>query len=163
MTVIAYKDGVMACDSCWSDNGLVVNSANKIVKLSAGGLLGEAGDSDTRDIIRLLDKVKKADQLPEREAISKLGIDYAAILALPDGTLWNVYADIEKKDYGLFPIRLPFAAVGCGRQIAIGAMAAGASAVQAASIACQWDTHCRLPIHQAKLQRAQKQPARRAR
>ncbi len=151
MTVIAYKDGVMACDSCWSDNGLVANSANKIVRLSSGGLLGEAGDSDTRDIIALLDKVKKAAQLPPREAISKLGIDYAALLVLPDASLWHVYADIEKKDYGLFPVRLPFAAVGCGKQLAIGAMAAGASAVQAASIACQWDTMCRPPIHQARL------------
>lgn len=151
MTVIAYKDNVMACDSCWSNNGVVVNLADKIIRLSSGGLLGEAGDSDTREIIALLDKVKKPAQLPAREQIAKLGIDYEALLVLPDGQIWNVFADIDKKDYGVYRVRRPFIAVGGGKEVAIGSMAAGASAPTAAAIACQWVTTCRGPIHQARL------------
>ena len=64
MTVIAYRDGMMAADSCWSDNhendscsGLIFSHAPKLRRLSSGALYGGAGASDDRELVALLDNV----------------------------------------------------------------------------------------------------------
>ena len=65
MTTIACKDGVMACDSCWTDaNWLHSTTLTKIIRLKSGALLGEAGDNDSRAVVKLLQNCKKFDQVP---------------------------------------------------------------------------------------------------
>ena len=49
MTIIADRHGVMACDSCWNDNDLVVVLATKLEKLPSGAIIGMSGDSDGRE------------------------------------------------------------------------------------------------------------------
>lgn len=157
MTVIAYRAGVMACDSCWSHNGTQVASMSKIKRLSSGALLGQAGDNDARAIVDLLDKVKDPKHLPSRQALMSTRQDFTGLLALPRGGLWLIttckfdaewFPTDDDDDIGVWLAATMggYAAVGSGADVAIGAMDAGASARRACEIACGRDMSCRLPI-----------------
>lgn len=143
----------MACDSCWTYNGTQTTSLNKIVRLSSGALLGEAGDNDSRAIHPLFDKVKRPQQLPLPKALAETQVEYAGILALPNGSVFII--DIEflggsnGDNYkgGIWPASGGIAAVGSGGDLALGAMEAGKSAAEAVRIACKRDVNSRLPIH----------------
>jgi hypothetical protein len=167
MTVIAYRAGLMACDSCWATNGTQNASAIKIVRLSSGALLGQAGDNDARAIVDLLDKIKTPDKLPSRKALAETKTDFEGLIAFRTGGVWMVstgphddagYPATEDADYGCWPATTMggYAAVGSGADYALSAMDAGATAKQAVEIACRRDIHCRLPVHVLKLN-----PARR--
>ena len=72
MTIIVWRAGVMACDSCWASNGTQTVSMIKIKRLTSGALLGSAGENDSRDMERLLDKIKGPDKLPSRQDLIAL-------------------------------------------------------------------------------------------
>jgi hypothetical protein len=156
MTTIAYKDGVMACDSCWTGDEMQETSQTKIVRLSSGALLGGSGDNDSREVYALLDKVKSAKSLPTRTQLAELRCSFSGLLALPNGSVFKISADFGEKekdsDYGIWPVgRRGIAAAGAGAHLAIGAMAAGKSAREAVAIACAWDINSRLPVHMLEL------------
>lgn len=157
MTVIAYKDNIMACDSCWAtQEGLQEISLTKIRRLKSGGLLGGAGEGDARDVELLLENVKSEKDLPLRSKLQELRIDWTGLLVLPDGSVWTVATSDtpDKKDaeVGVCQFNRGFASVGTGAELAIGAMAAGKSAYEAVKIVCDWDIHCRPPIHALRFQ-----------
>lgn len=57
MTTIAYKDGIMASDSCWTGETDVQEvSAIKIRRLPSGALMGFSGANDAREMEELLAK-----------------------------------------------------------------------------------------------------------
>lgn len=152
MTIIAYRYGIMACDSCWAtQEGLQEISLTKIRRLKSGGLLGGAGEGDSRDAELLLENVKHPKDLPLRSKLQELRLDWTGLLVLPDGSVWTVATSDtpDKKDaeVGICQFNRGFAAVGTGAEIAIGAMAAGKSAFEAVKIVCDWDIHCRPPVH----------------
>lgn len=156
MTTIAYKDGIMACDSCWTGDEMQETSQSKIVRLSSGALLGGSGDNDSREIHQLLDKVKTAKQLPQRTQLAALRVSFSGLLVLRSGAVFKISADFGEKetdsDYGIWPVgRRGMAAAGSGGHLAIGAMAAGKSAREAVAIACGWDINSRLPVHALEL------------
>lgn len=159
MTIIAYRNGIMACDSCWTNYGTQTVSAIKIIRLSSGALLGEAGDNDSRAMQELLDKIKDPKKLPSRKELAETKLDYEGLIAFPKGGVWMIVtgphdetgypvADAEI-DYGIWPATTMggYAAVGCGAHIALGAMDAGATAPRAVEIACRRDVYCRPPVH----------------
>lgn len=158
MTTIAYRDGVMAADSKCSDEwGAFSTRCRKIARLGSGALLGQAGDADGRDVIRLLDGCKTEKSLPSRKALADTHCEFAGILVLPRGSIW--YIDITCIDYGpevewsgsVMEVHEAFAAVGSGYQFAIGAMASGRSAAQAVAIACRYDIKSGPPVHAVAL------------
>ena len=162
MTVIAYRAGVMACDSCWASNGTQNVSAIKIVRLSSGALLGSAGDNDCRGMYELLDRVKDPRKLPSRADLAATKIDYDGLLALPKGGVYQIttgkhtdagYPDDDDADYGVWPAATMggYAACGSGADYALSAMDAGATAREAVVIACRRNIYCRLPVHVLKL------------
>ena len=73
----------MACDSAWSDNSTLITRRNKIVRLKSGGLIGSAGDDDSRAVEALFDRVKTPAGLPTRKELLELVIDYVGIVVLP--------------------------------------------------------------------------------
>lgn len=164
MTVIAYRAGIMACDSMWATNGTQTVSMIKIIRLSSGALLGSAGDNDCRAIIDLLDKIKDPRKLPSRQELISTKQDYEGLIAFPKGGVWQIVtgrvndagfqdeAD-EAYDYGVWPAATMggYAACGSGGEFALAAMDAGASAKLAAEIACRRSIHCALPIHLVRL------------
>lgn len=158
MTAIAYKDRVMACDSCWSDKGCISSLARKIVKLKHGALLGQAGDNDAREVLELLRNVKTPAQLPSRNALMATRVDYDGLIVFPSGRIFRVAASnklhesIEDEDVGVWEVSgRPYAVIGSGGDIALGAMAAGRSARQAIALACRLHIECRLPVHSINL------------
>lgn len=156
MTTIAYKSGVLACDSCWTGDDMHETSQTKIIRLSSGALLGGSGDNDSREIHALLDKVKSAKQLPTRTQLAAMRASFSGLLVLPNGSVFKIAADFGEKeagsDYGVWPVgRRGIAAAGSGGHLAVGAMAAGKSAPEAVAIACAWDINSRLPVHSVTL------------
>lgn len=165
MTVIAYRNGVMACDSCWDYGGTQVVSAVKIHRLSSGALLGSAGDNDCRAIIELLDKVKSHVKLPTRQQLAETKCSFMGLLALPKGGLWVISsgptdeagwpaADShdERDDLGVWNAGTMggYAAIGSGSDYALAAMDAHSSvtAKRAVEIACRRAASgCKLPVH----------------
>lgn len=148
MTVIAYRDGIMACDSAWSTEGYVYTRQNKIFRLPSGALYGAAGDSDDRALVALLNTVTRAADIPARAALVEMTNEIMALLVLATGEVWSIDTG---KDGGAHRVFAPFIAVGCGKSLATGAMAMGATARTAAKIAAKFDTHCCLPVHTLKL------------
>lgn len=164
MTIITYRNGIMACDSCWATNGTQNVSAIKIVRLASGALLGSAGDNDCRVIYDLLDKVKSPLKLPTRSELASTKIEYDGLLAFQKGGVWQVctgkhndagYAEDDEVDFGCWPATTMggYAAVGSGADCALSAMDASphVSAKRAVEIACRRNIYCRLPVHFMRL------------
>ncbi len=167
MTIIAWRAGVMCCDSCWASAGTQTVSMIKIKRLSSGALLGSAGENDSREMEHLLDKIKNPDKLPSRAELAATKLDYEGLLALPRGGVWMIvagrmneagYADIdsaddEAPDHGIWPAATMggYAACGSGQDLALAAMDAGASAREAVDIACKRNINCRPPVHVRRL------------
>ena len=162
MTVIAYRAGIMACDSCWTYCDTQVASLPKIRRLTSGALLGQAGDNDSRNIDTLLDKIKDPRKLPTRQQLAETKCSFIGVLALPRGGIFivstgkhdgNGYPAEDEEDFGIWPATSMggYCAVGSGSEAALAAMDAGATAREAAMIACKRNVHCRPPIHVMKL------------
>lgn len=152
MTTVAFKQGSMACDSCWNCGGTVDFLATKIVRLSSGGLLGMAGQADGRAVQALVDKVKTPGQLPSYEAIGAVRAEVTGLLVLPKGRVFKIATSMiapgnADADFGVWEITAPFAAIGSGGEHALIAMDCGKSARDAVRIACKYDTRSRAPVH----------------
>ena len=157
MTTIAVKAGVMACDSCWTDsNWLHGTSLSKITRLESGALLGEAGDNDSRAVVRLLQNIKSFAQMPTALKLAGCCVDYVGLIMFPNGDVASI--SIEREMLGelsytanAWKVNRGGAAVGTGAAVAIGAMDAGKSAREAVEIACRRDPHSKLPVHSVAL------------
>jgi ATP-dependent protease HslVU (ClpYQ) peptidase subunit len=148
MTTIAYKDGVLACDSAWSEDSRIIGLITKIKRLDTGVLYGAAGAGDDRALLTLLQKVREPDDLPSCDDLWNIHSDISALVVFPDQSVYLVYTGSE--DCGVMPLGEP-AAVGSGKWLAIGAMEAGKSAVDAVKIACKRDCHSKGPVHSLAL------------
>lgn len=171
MTIIAYRAGLMACDSCWSSNGTQNVSAIKITRTSAGSLIGSAGDNDARAMLELLDKIKTPAKLPSRAELAATKVEFDGLIAFQKGGVWQIvtgkhndagYPEDEETDFGVWPATTigGYAAVGSGADYALSAMDAGASARDAVIIACRRNVYCRPPVHVIKLNPAVKKAKR---
>jgi hypothetical protein len=156
MTTVAYRSGVMACDSCWTHYESVDTLTTKIRRLSSGAIIGQAGDNDARFFDKLLDKVKSPAGLPTYAELAQVRQNFTGLLVFPSGRIfklsttfispenWDENLDDE---IGVWEVSTPFAAIGSGKELAVGAMAAGKAAKDAVAIACRYDIHSRLPVH----------------
>ena len=152
-TTIAYRDGIMACDSQWTSAEMVLSSACKIERLPSGALYGASGYTDDRELKLLIAMVKNEEELPLASVLEKVTIECQALLILPNGKVFRIMTGDNAE---VCPIEAPFAAVGSGQGIALGAMAHGASALQAVTIACDFDIYTRRPVHSLTLKKVKK-------
>ena len=155
MTTIAYKAGLMACDSCWTHNDTQVTSLSKITRLSSGALLGQAGDNDGREMEYFLDKIKTARNIPTRKALLELRIGFEGLWVLPSGHIFRVSCREDPLAYhdevGFTPVSRKFAATGSGSDLALGAMHVGATAREAVAAAAEYDINTLGPFHVVRL------------
>jgi len=158
MTTIAYKDGVMAADSGVWDNGRLVTEAVKIIRLRSGGLFGAAGDSDHRGIVKLVGGIRSPARLPSKKDLEETREEVNAILVLPGGEVFAVFNALEGMSGnhsewrgGIECIHEGMYAVGSGGDIAMGALAVGASLVEAVWAACRYDCYTRPPVRSVGL------------
>jgi hypothetical protein len=148
MTVIAYKDGVLAADSMWRDDtSELVIYLPKVTLLRSGALYGGAGDGDDRILLKVLHDITHPKDLPTREHLRTVEYHCEAIIVFPEDGAWKV--ETGENGAGVEPLTVP-CAIGAGASIAVGAMAAGASAEQAVSIACELHSQCRGPVNSLK-------------
>lgn len=161
MTTIAFKDGVMASDSCVSGSGYHAASVCKVIRTSGGALLGWAGDADNRAVLALLDKIKKPEQLPTKQEIAACQTDFLILIAFGPNNVWAVGCDEgENGRYtGFVNVHnLGMDAIGSGGDLALGAMMAGKSAREAVAIACKRDNMSKLPVHSISFLEKSKKP-----
>lgn len=161
MTTIAYRNGVMACDSCWQPSHLQTTSLTKITKLTSGSLFGAAGDGDIRALLTLIDKIRLPSRLPSRAEFAMLKCDVEGILVFPRGQVIMISIapggadrnNLNHYEAQTWPANRGIAAAGTGSELALGAMAAGKSPREAVAIACKFDINSRLPVHTLALSR----------
>lgn len=146
MTVIAYRNGVMAGDSLWTgDKGMVLNKKGKVTKFDTGALYGASGACDDRELMARLAGVEYEWQLPSCKELVDMDADnVVALFVLPDGSMWFVATGEEEG--GVVAVQGDYAAVGCGAPIALGAMWHNASALMAVRAAIEHNAYCRGPI-----------------
>lgn len=140
MTVIAYRDGVMAADSRSTIRDTVFGEALKAARHVNGFLCGGAGaDHIVQRFLEIFSEAQdplKIDFTYGREFEG----DGRVLMATPTRELFTW-------EYNRWvPAGVAYAAIGCGWQVAIGAMDAGADAVKAVAIACKRDVFCGFPV-----------------
>jgi ATP-dependent protease HslVU (ClpYQ) peptidase subunit len=127
VTTIATDGKVMAADGLITGDGIVYSrSARKVFKLNDGGVVGISGSSyNASPFVEWLEKGGDKPTLPD---------GFEAIVVTPKGRClsYNEYCRA-------IPEELP-TACGSGRQLAMGAMEAGASPRKAVQIAARRDT-----------------------
>ena len=134
MTVIAYRDGVMAADSLAQDGVLKVSGLQKVIRGDDGSLYGMAGAAGMCcEIRRWIEGGLKGDRPPLRD-----GEHTADVLAVsPEGavSVWTVYGT---EDYP----GAAYMAIGSGSAVAMGALFMGASADRAVEAAIEHGLGC---------------------
>jgi len=173
VTTVAYKAGIMACDSCYAEDEMLITRRSKITRLASGALLGKAGDSDDRHVEALFAHVKTPRGMPTRKQILELQIDYYGLFVLPKGRIFLITITPPNKDKGhdhwsggIDEIGESFYAIGTSAAHALTAMECNRSAKEAVKFACQRDLNSRPPIHVVPLKKppraAKVKPKRRA-
>ena len=125
MTTIAFKDGVLAADSHIACGGLRSGTAQKIFEHGGGAI---AGAGAYAEFLRFKDWIVDGADPEKRPELKESDL----IWIKPDGSV------VEFEPTGQLAYEAPFYALGSGRELAIGAMAAGASAEEAVRIAIDW-------------------------
>lgn len=142
MTVIAYRNKVLAADSCISQGTFITGSATKIARTPAGWLVGAAGDAT--DMRRFMNWAQTDFDLAARPHQDKP--DLQAIAISPAGTVF-FYED----SWDGFIGEGPYHAIGSGGDAAMIAMDMGATAERACLAACKRIHGCAPPIVKLKL------------
>lgn len=128
MTTIACDGKSMAGDGRACRNDLIVNEAAvKVHRLADGSLFGGAGDKHELQELRAWLDAGAQGSPPKAK-------DFAAFVLKRNGELWY------HTDRSVPVLTEAPNAVGCGEELAIGAMEAGASAQQAIEIASRRNT-----------------------
>lgn len=124
MTIIVYRDGIMAADTWVTAGECVVGDASKIIKTS-NGLWGASGHLADMGKFHLWADCDN----PDPDIFEKMGFeDFFGIHVDNDGAIF--YFDQLSKGIPTH-ILADFAVVGSAQDIAFGALEMGASAVEA--------------------------------
>jgi 20S proteasome alpha/beta subunit len=137
MTTVAWRDGVLAADK----KGSVGNTGYRVTKLfkAKGHAIGFAGNQGVG--LKFVDwwRAGKPGKCPLDDESEALVMDLAT------GRCYHY-----EEDGHPIPVEDKFASIGTGSDFAIGAMAAGATAVEAVKIASKWDNCSGLGINSFK-------------
>lgn len=132
MTIVAYRDGVMAADRTTKSCGVEFHETCKVGVRADGLLVGCAGMSSLAEAVR---RWFLAGELGDRPSFGKVEADSVHTLVVrPNGAI-----EVHDMD-GMTPVvgDRGFVAVGSGFEIALGAMAMGASAIKAVEICAEF-------------------------
>jgi len=133
MTTIAYRDGFMAADSLITGGTIRVGATTKIGRLPQGGLYGCSGWIALLEVV--VPWLEKGAPLADRPKLPD-DADFHMLVAWPSGIVTDVDKRLQRID-----LDGEFFASGSGYEIALGAMAMGATARQAVEIASRFDIY----------------------
>ena len=146
MTVIAYRDGVMAADSRITFSGEESGSAyGRCAKLyrTKDAIIGLQGESSPGLVF--LDWYKSGKRKPPEGLVTSDADFFALVLTKHGLFLFDKWCRGEE-------VLDEFWAIGSGAKAALGAMHMGADAEQACDIACRIDPYCAPPIETMTLE-----------
>jgi ATP-dependent protease HslVU (ClpYQ) peptidase subunit len=130
VTTIAYRDGVLAGDTrVVSEDTVLPVRERKIFRLPDGSLIAAAGDAEQGEL--LLRAMRKGYPPPRLSGDAEV----EAILIKPGGALFFYESNLWLRQRALFY------AIGTGRSYALGALAQGASAIEAVRIGIRFNAH----------------------
>lgn len=134
MTVIAYKDGLMAGDGrVTSEKGHIwTDKARKVFKLADGSLFGAAGDWSTeimRNHLTEAGDLSNFPQLPDGSDIDGIYVRPNGRIFMFDGKGWERWPD-------------PYIAIGSGKQNALTALQLGCDALIAVRMGIKGNCGC---------------------
>lgn len=132
MTTIAYRDGVLAADTAVCQGGLMLGSMIKIVRGKNGDLAGSVGDAVFNWAFSTW--FLGGEEGPAPEAKQEDSFDRGVIFR--KSGLIDLF-----EPRGWFQASAPYFAFGSGREVALGAMFAGADAAVAVEAAIEFDPH----------------------
>lgn len=138
MTAICYKDGILAADTAVYADRSLFGYTQKIFIYNKYIVYGCSGHN--ADVYRF--KRWLATEDPERYDVEK-GFSAIVIDNGGDTPIIRVF-DYRGENT---QIKAKFFAIGCGQHICTGAMAAGATAIEAVVIATKYDDACGGDIH----------------
>lgn len=148
MTVIAYRNGIMASDSLLVDGYSRIGTAQKIDKVR-GWIIGGAGDFDaTEAFMAKFDPsvIRKNIYIPFYPGAPRDGEECKLLAVSPRGEMYEFSsAGVFGRVYG------PYYALGAGADSAMAAMAMGATAEKAVQIAIKHNMACGGKVQVVKL------------
>ncbi len=138
MSIIAYDGKIIAADRQATLNETRV-TCHKLVQLADGAVVGWTGSQD-QGLVLLQWYKDGADKTTFPKFMSDKG-NHTRLIIAKDGV-------VSTYETEAIPLTFldSFGAYGSGRDIAIGALAMGATAVQAVEIASQFDINCGMGI-----------------
>lgn len=138
MTTIAYRDGVIAADTGCFNDGLYEGEVDKLWTLPDVGILGCCGEYGA--ILKVVEWLRNGGKADDKPRLSR-NSEFTGLVVKCEG-------NVVHYQMGLRPMLIgaSFHAIGSGRKIAVGALAAGASAEQAVQIACRYDRMSMEPV-----------------
>lgn len=130
MTTIAYRAGIIASDTVQTFNSMRFGTMQKIARRRDGTLVGAAGNASyVKTLIKWANSAAKGNPpLPPNDGGTGLIITPKGVIRLVD-------------DDGISEVEAEYVAIGSGGEIALGAMAYGASAEEAVKISIKHDCH----------------------
>ena len=142
MTIVVYRDGVIAADSAGSRGDRLVGYFTKITKTDAGmlaGAEGEAGCIET--FLKWVREGCTPDNVPDfkEDHVSGFTVNPRGVIT---GYNWM---------FQPYVVDWPFYGVGSGYAVAQGAMEAGATAERAVEIAIKYCDGCGGPVKTLRL------------
>lgn len=159
MTIIAYRDGVLAGDSKTTEYNLHWNSAPKVIRAKVGTdviMVGFAGNAVACDC-HTRDFVEDPEAFLAKIFVDETPVAFGTGDAIVEGILVvnKKVFHIESYDGNNFLwtdfSKAKFLSIGAGKQLAIGALAVGASAVDACRVACKYDAACGKPMYKCSI------------
>lgn len=145
MTVIAYKDGIMASDSLMAeDDGTIYSNIQKLFRFANNEVIGIAGD--VRKCMAFLDWYDGGYSIEDWKVSDDKEDEFYALVAHSNGS-------VQLYDSSVNPINMngDFFAIGSGAASAMALMKVGYSAEEAATMTCDLNVFCRPPIQIEKI------------
>lgn len=136
MTTIVYRDGILAADTAVFDRGTYCGQATKIACAPDGSIGGGAGALG--DVARFLDWLCDGKNGPAPEPVDDCT---ECFWVDPDSRAWWAH-----KGSCATELKGDYFAIGSGFQLAMGALAMGATAIEAVNICCELDSMTRGPV-----------------
>lgn len=140
MTTIAFRGGILVSDTAVFDRGTYCGTVTKIHRAPDGSLFGAAGALG--DMMAFEQWMRDGAPEPRPAFMDE---DSEALVIRPDNTVWWYGKTQHSEIVG------DYHAIGSGFRLAMGAMAAGASALRAIEICCDLDNCTRRPITELEL------------
>lgn len=150
MTIIVYRDGIMAADTASFANGIEQTYVKKIIRTEDGGLFAACGTSV--DCYRVGQWAQRGFPEDKPSLVSAEDGDFGALFVNKQGDIFKIQTNLIP-----FPVFGPFHADGAHLEMAVGAMAAGATAAEAAAICIRLGQYCGGEVQIEHLHQAPKQ------